>query len=813
MTALSSSVPLLHVLQPGSIVPNVDKNGKIECLFIGHNDSNFEEYVHMVRSISLESGAYRDLRLAFIEHEGKPYRALDIFSLFHGTGKQFHNTDFLWPAIVALGNFVARRGFNFDYVSSFQHEKEQLRRKLTEREVGLVAITTTLYVSPHPILEIVAFIRQHNPGAKIVIGGPYIANQAAVVNDVELFRIFEYLGADYYVISNEGESALGNLLQALRDDEPLEGVHNISFRRDGKFIRTQASREENRLEDNLLDLRMFRPEDVGEFLSIRTAKSCPFSCSFCGFPRRAGEYVYEAVEPVERMLDSIKAAGTCTTLTFLDDTFNVPKKRFREILQMMIRKQYGFRWNSFYRSDHGDAETIEMMKAAGCEGVFLGVESGSDFIMERMNKTSRRKHYLAAIPAFREAGILTYASLIVGFPGESYETVAETRDLIETARPDFFRAQLWYCDPMTPIWSKREQYGVVGSAFHWRHDTMDAETACDLIDQLFLSVQGSTWLPQWGFEQWSTFYLQRLGMSRDQVKTFIRCFNATVREQLLFNHRRPEHAVRMEKLEASCKLDSTETAPAGLAEEYVKAERFWINEAKSYHLKALDISEIDLPRRFEKLAVHTNHNILQAIASQYPDTEFWQVLLTAFGGSCAAILGVNELVCLTARGKSSEPDSIAPVNLTAGDRMNFPEQLRENMHRLQAVGLYRSYALHFLQNAARMKQHGLDRMHFEIGCFPFAPDQEEAWPQMLGGPLTLGLEIPERLKEEGVLWLYYSMSEENSLIATKVGTLLTAVLEQIGNSELRPFQAAIEQGALDAEEHLLEKDAVETFRF
>src|SRR4029078_1736945 len=103
-----------------------------------------------------------------------------------------------------------------------------------------------------------------------------------------------------------------------------------------------------------------------EFVTLRTAKSCPFSCSFCGFPQRAGKYKYLGVELLEKELDDIRNIGTVTTLTFLDDTFNVPKERFKEILRMMIRNNYGFKWNSFFRSDHGDDEHIVMLGHTGC---------------------------------------------------------------------------------------------------------------------------------------------------------------------------------------------------------------------------------------------------------------------------------------------------------------------------------------------------------------------------------------------------------------------------------------------------------------
>jgi hypothetical protein len=61
---------------------------------------------------------------------------------------------------------------------------------------------------------------------------------------------------------------------------------------------------------------------------------------------------------------------------------------------------------------------------------------------------------------------------------------------------------------------------------------MDVERAADIIEEMFLTVRNSTWMPQWGFEQWSTFYLQRLGMTEGQVRRYVQLFNGLVAEQI-----------------------------------------------------------------------------------------------------------------------------------------------------------------------------------------------------------------------------------------------------------------------------------------
>lgn len=368
----------------------------IDCLIIGFNDTDFSEQVELLRSMGERSGAYRDLDLAFIEIDGHPMRCLDVVNDARAkangsVGPHLHNADFLWPVILCLHTYLTRHGFVSDFLNLFHLERERLRAKLSQGNVRTVAITTTLYVSPHPILEIVGFVRSVDPRIGIIVGGPYIHNQAQLFDREALLQLMEYLGADYYVISREGEATLAALLAAFRGSGSLGDVPNLGYRRDGRFVVNRLVPEANPLHDNMVDYNLFSPEALGRFVSVRTAKSCPFHCAFCGFPQRAGEYQYLPVELVEQDLDQLAARGV-TMVTFLDDTFNVPKKRYKQILRLMIAKQYPFRWNSFYRCDHGDEETIELMAQAGCEGVFIGAESGSDFMLERMNKTVRRKH-------------------------------------------------------------------------------------------------------------------------------------------------------------------------------------------------------------------------------------------------------------------------------------------------------------------------------------------------------------------------------------------------------------------------------------
>lgn len=701
----------------------------IDALIIGYNNVEFSGYVESVGGMGESSGAFKDLDLAFLEYEGQPHGALDLVTRFFYEGKDkdeerrpFHNCDFLWPTITYLGSYLTKRGFTFDYINLYQFEKETLKQKLLRGDIRTIAITTTLYVTPQPIIEIISFIRQYNTTAKIVVGGPFVANQTTTRDAHTLQTLFHYIGADFYVDSNEGEAAFVNILSALQDGSGFDQVENIAYRNGDQFVLTKKSREANALIDEPINYRLFSNDAIGEFVSLRTAKSCPFACAFCGFPKRAGAYQYLPMEQVERELDTLAALGTVTTLTFLDDTFNVPKGRFKEILRMMISKKYPFKWNSFYRCDHGDEEAIALMAQAGCEGVFLGVESGSDTILKKMNKSARRKDYLKAIPLFRQYGISTYASLIIGYPGETYETVQETIDLIEETKPDFFRAQLWYADPLTPVWSQKEELGIKGEAFNWSHHTMDCQTACDLIDKMFLSIEHSIWMPQNGFEQWSTFYLQRRGMSFDQVRSFLICFNDGVKEKLLSPEKRQTSPALIDRIRQCSQYDRPQSLPLPTSSvfsptAYTAAETFFVSELGAGNPQ----SNIEAVRcgngihNETRVAVTCEVDIHTMDGFGRRDLVRWsEVLLATYSMLLSRLNGREDTMIVVSEDTVGRPHFVAPVRLSPLGGKTFSDFVADVGKHLERVATHAAYGFHFLTNDRRLRQYGLTPPRFDV---------------------------------------------------------------------------------------------------
>lgn len=510
----------------------------IDCLLIGHNERDFSHYVEDVKKMGVRSGAYRDLNLSFLRYSGRPYHATGLFNLI-GTHRQPASGS-LTPirggatfsaAISYLGTYLHRRGFTFDFINSFNDQQDELAEKLARENILTVAVTTTLYVTAFPVSEVVEFIRRHNRTAKIVIGGPFVSTRIRTTDSSSMQFLFQSLGADFYVNSSQGETALVNIIDALKRGLSLEGIDNVYFRSGDGFLSTERSRENNLLSRNMVDWDLFAGR-VGEYVNLRTSISCPFACAFCGFPEHAGKYQTADIYAIEGELDSLVNIPAVKSLYFIDDTINVPVKRFKEFLRMFIKNKYPFHWFSQIRCQFIDREMVELMKESHCEGVFLGLESGNNDILTNMNKKSTVEDYMKGIALLKEYGICCHGSFVVGFPGETRDTLRDTVALIEESGLDFYRAQLWYCEPITPIWRQRERYNLRGSHFEWSHHTMSAREAAELVEEIFLTVDRSVWLPQYGFDFNTIFYLTRRGIDLERIKNFLRIFNRKIGEKL-----------------------------------------------------------------------------------------------------------------------------------------------------------------------------------------------------------------------------------------------------------------------------------------
>lgn len=509
-----------------------DVEGPIDCLVLGHYDLGFAAHEAIVKSKGMNSGDYRNLRMDYVTIDGLKLPYLDVLN--HLTRQQLHWTEMPQVAPVYLASFLARLGFKAEFGSFFSSKRGELKEML-RRKPKVVAVTTTLYLSPLIVKEVVRFIKQINFDACIVVGGPLIDNMGFHLDQTDFRVILEEMGGDVYVRQRQGEKTLAKLISVIREKGDQRKVRNCYIRWQGQFVYTG---EEAEFSLEPINWDIYKNKDLGPTLQTRTALSCPFRCTFCDYPVRAGKWVPQEIAIVESELKQIASRSNVRNLVFIDDTFNVPADRFKEILRMMIRNRFRFRWYSYLRCNIVDEELCELMSESGCAGVFLGIESGDANVLKIMKKVATPDQYLRGMTLLKKAGITTFASLIVGFPGETEHSIDNTVELLQRAEPSFFRGEIWFNNPRAPIYQSRDQFGIEGLGYQWHHNTMDWELACEMVMRLYGEVTNSTWLPMYDFDFWILPYLEGKGIRMDQIKEFVSACNELLSVELGISHRR-----------------------------------------------------------------------------------------------------------------------------------------------------------------------------------------------------------------------------------------------------------------------------------
>lgn len=509
----------------------------LDCIVVGYHeyepvdlDTSQDLLDDLMRDMSEMPAPLRGILRSEVRVEGRLLPYLEAMSYWHHgpklrqgkvTGSVYSVAEMPSLGTLYLVNFLRKRGHSIDFVNSFTYEQEKLA-DLLARDPLSIAITTTFYMSSAPVIEIVRFIRKHNPATKIIVGGPLIDNYCRALDKDRLKRIFDRIGADIYIWESQGETTLNQTVAALKRQLPLDDIANLFSKSGSSWNFARRLPENNDLNESAVDWSGFEPNELGETVSARTARSCAFSCAFCDYPARAGALALADIVTVERELEALVNLGV-RRVAFIDDTFNVPMPRFKELCQMMVRRNFGLEWFSYFRCGNAKEEWIyDLMWDAGCRGVLLGVESGDDSVLKNMEKKARSADYRFGMEQLKKRGIFMHASTVVGFPGETRETVSNTINFINETAPDTFTVNHWYYLHATPIHRRATEFGLNGDGFNWSHDTMTSQEAMDAADMMFEEVTEAAWMPVNGLDFWGVPYLMGKGMTGDQIVQFLR---------------------------------------------------------------------------------------------------------------------------------------------------------------------------------------------------------------------------------------------------------------------------------------------------
>jgi len=215
------------------------------------------------------------------------------------------------------------------------------------------------------------------------------------------------------------------------------------------------------------DLNPFEPtRSIGgeRTIMIETSRGCPFRCRFCNSSVLSRKLRFKPIEMLREELEWLKGMGY-GAVKVTDDNFNVNKQRAFEVCDLFA--EMGFKYRVFCHVRGLDDEIAKHMKETGCVGIAIGVESCDDEMLRRMNKPQRYEDIVRGLEAAHRAGLKTRIYILVGFPGETEESVQTTIERLR--RLPFDSMLVFACIPFpgTDLYAHPERYGITWISRDW----------------------------------------------------------------------------------------------------------------------------------------------------------------------------------------------------------------------------------------------------------------------------------------------------------------------------------------------------------
>ena len=316
------------------------------------------------------------------------------------------------------------------------------------------------------IIKIIGFIRNSDrlKSMKIILGGPDVRYHAK-----------QYLqkGADY-CLSGEGEHATFQLIKNI-DTGNLKGIQSVKglTYRNGKeeIVFTGEPELISSLDD--LPFPDFELISLQEYFSawtsnhgycsitISTMRGCPYSCRWCSkavfgrsFRRRSAAMVVDELERLQKGYSPDR-------FWIVDDVFTISKKWLTEFRDAIHTAKLEIKFECITRADRMDEEIIQLLKESGCYRLWIGAESGSQKVLDLMDRGVQAVLVQEMIKKTKQSGIEAGTFLMLGYPGETERDIMKTVKHLKLSAPDHFTLTLAYPIPGTEFYKEVKNKGLI----------------------------------------------------------------------------------------------------------------------------------------------------------------------------------------------------------------------------------------------------------------------------------------------------------------------------------------------------------------
>ena len=315
-------------------------------------------------------------------------------------------------------------------------------------------------------VEIIKLIKKNCTNVKIVAGGPHVTfeveNTLKNVIDID------------YIIRYEGEFPFLLLLEHLNFPEefPIDKVKGLVYRENESIKYNELHGYIHNLDAlPFASIGLIKVEKYKEVFALITSRGCPGDCVYCCSKAMAGNrYRYRSAENVISEVYYLYGKTNQNLFEIYDDTFTVDKSRVERFCGLLKEINLPLIWRCQSRADILSYELIDMLRESNCKYIHIGIESGSQIVLDNIGKKINLQNALEKIRYANKKGAYIFCSFIVGHHCDTKETIESTLKLIKELKAEGIDVGVAACTPYpgTYLNNNAEKLGLKIHAKKWR---------------------------------------------------------------------------------------------------------------------------------------------------------------------------------------------------------------------------------------------------------------------------------------------------------------------------------------------------------
>jgi radical SAM superfamily enzyme YgiQ (UPF0313 family) len=339
--------------------------------------------------------------------------------------------------------------------TTFSNQTTQLEFIL-EKKPKVICIYTNL-MTKIEVIKLMKILKTETYNfPKIVLGGPDVT-----------YNVENYLkaGADFLVIG-EGEETTFELYQAIINNSEIHQINGIAFLENNQVIQTDARTKFKELNELPLPnreaismqkyLETWKKNHGKSSMTISTQRGCPYTCKWCSTAVYGQSYRRRPAHLVVEEMKMLKEKYNPDAIWFVDDVFTVSHKWLTEFHSEIIKQNAIIPFECITRAERLNDEILQLLKEIGCFRIWIGAESGSQKIIDLMDRRVDINHVKKMIQDTNAIGIKTGTFVMVGYPEETIEDIDKTIRYLKEAKPTEYTITIAYPIKGTSLYKEIE---------------------------------------------------------------------------------------------------------------------------------------------------------------------------------------------------------------------------------------------------------------------------------------------------------------------------------------------------------------------